>query len=340
MSPFNPTQLLEMLEKAREQNFCLNRIWHVCSQIKDWPSKQLIIEEILRAIVSKSALKHEDHSACSVDFCEFSIRNFTAVQQYHEPMSYEEGDQGKIAEDHKQQGACITVRGVFKETKLIQAVRSDKLTAWNLDGWDILESPRPFMAISHVWSDGTGTGSWPSNQVNVCLYNYFKRIAKQFQCEGIWWDAICIPQDKTVRSKAISIMDRNYEHARVTLVHDRFLRNLSFEGPERACLAIVLSSWFTRGWTALELTRSRKVKIIFKDSIKDLDEEILYGNESFGAKIIKDLRNDRFTKIGALLAALNTRYTSWLKDRATIAELSVGVLQVSFSYLKQQQKTA
>ncbi|KAI0546385.1 hypothetical protein F4679DRAFT_412202 [Xylaria curta] len=325
MSSFDPTQLLEMLEKAREQNFCPNRIWQFCSQIGDWPSKQLIAQEILDELVSKDALKHENHSACNVDFCEFSIRNFTAVQQYHEPMSNEEGDQTKIAENHKQQGTCVAVRGLFNETKLVQAVQSDKLTAWSLDGWDILEYPRPFMALSHVWSDGTGTGSWESKRVNTCLYNYLKRIARKFQCEGIWWDAICIPQDKGIRSKAISIMDRNYEYARVTLVHDRFLRNLPFEGPERACLAIVLSSWFTRGWTALELTRSHKVKIIFQDSIRDLDEEILYKNGTFAAKIIKDLRNDRFSDIGDLLAALKPRYTSWLKDRAIIAGLLAGI---------------
>jgi len=40
-----------------------------------------------------------------------------------------------------------------------------------------------------------------------------------------------------------------------------------------------MSLWFSRGWIALELAKSRKVKVIFKGPyglpIKDLDEQIL-----------------------------------------------------------------
>jgi hypothetical protein len=187
------------------------------------------------------------------------------------------------------------------------------------------------MAISHVWSDGTGTGTWPSKHVNECLYDYFKGITKRFQCEGMWWDTLCVPQDRDHRSTALNIMHRNYEYARITLVHDRFLRNLPFKGPGTVCFAIVMSSWFTRGWTALELAKSRKVKIIFKDSIKDLDEDILRkvkeGNieGNAAAEVIKNLRQDQISGIEDLLATLGPRYTSWLKDRATIAGLLAGI---------------
>jgi hypothetical protein len=107
-------------------------------------------------------------------------------------------------------------------------------------------------------------------------------------------------------------MHRNYEYARVTLVHDRFLRNLPFESPDRACFAIVISSWFTRGWTALELAKSRKVKIIFKDAIKDLDKDILRATDSshFAAMAIRDLREYRISGIEKLLTTLGPRYTS------------------------------
>jgi hypothetical protein len=197
----------------------------------------------------KDALQHEDHSACNFDFCEFSSRNFTAVQQHHEPRSYEKGyekeDQATIAENHENKGVCFPLRGLFDDGKLVEAVKANRLTAWSLDGLTILEHPRPFMAISHVWSDGTGTGTWPSKQVNECLYDYFKGIAKRFQCEGMWWDTLCVPQDRNHRSMALNIMHYNYEYARITLVHDRFLRNLPFDGPGTACFAIVMSSWFT-----------------------------------------------------------------------------------------------
>ncbi|KEY71550.1 hypothetical protein S7711_09972 [Stachybotrys chartarum IBT 7711] len=168
------------------------------------------------------------------------------------------------------------------------------------------------MAISHVWSDGTGNGAWTSGKVNECLYSYFRKIAEQFQCEGIWWDTVCIPQqDRILRSKALNVMQANYEYARITLVHDCFLRKLSWADPGTACFAIIMSPWFSRGWTALELAKSRKVKIIFKDSIKDLDEVILKKVEdgNIAAKAINNLRK-LITGIEELLATLGPRHTS------------------------------
>ncbi len=182
------------------------------------------------------------------------------------------------------------------------------------------------MAISHVWSDGTGAGPWGSGHVNECIYEYFKKIADRFDREGILWDTICIPQDKVARGKALSTMHLNYQYARITLVHDRFLRSLPFVDPQMASVAIILSSWFTRGWTALELAKARKVKVIFKDSIKDLDEDILSkaGNH-IAAGMIRGLRNENVSEIEDLLRTLGPRYTSWLKDRAVIAGLLTGI---------------
>lgn len=87
-------------------------------------------------------------------------------------------------------------------------------------------------------------------------------------------------------------MHLNYDYARVTLVHDRFLRMIPFTEPRTACLAIILSSWFTRSWTALELAKSHKVKITFKDSIKDLDEDILRkATDNPAVAVIANLRS-------------------------------------------------
>ncbi|OTA98502.1 hypothetical protein M426DRAFT_69668, partial [Hypoxylon sp. CI-4A] len=310
MASINPTVLVDQFEGLADQQLCPNRVWHVCSLIQDWREKQSILQEILSGMFPMDALGHEDHSACSIDFCEFSNRNFAAVQQYHEPDNPEEKDQEKIAYNHKEKTVCQPIRGLFDANKLVRAIRSGKLTAWSLNGLSILEHPRPFMAISHVWSDGTGSGAGSSKELNGCLYRYFKRIAKRFQCEGIWWDTLCIPRDRAARSKALDTMNRNYEYARITLVHDRFLRNIPFDNPEKACLAVILSSWFTRGWTALELAKSRKVKIIFKNSIKDLDNDILsrVKDKYFAARVIKDLRCGQFFDVGDLLNALRPRY--------------------------------
>lgn len=42
-----------------------------------------------------------------------------------------------------------------------------------------------FIAISHVWSDGTGKGTQKHGDVNSCLVNYWVDIARSLNCEGI-----------------------------------------------------------------------------------------------------------------------------------------------------------
>ncbi|KAI2618341.1 hypothetical protein GGR54DRAFT_630991 [Hypoxylon sp. NC1633] len=266
---------------TREIRLCPNRLWSVTGM------------DMLKVIPNRKALEghggstvtYHDHEMCTLEFCEFSQRDFTAVQQRHECKGHD----------------CFLLQDLFSRETLRKAAEKDTSTVWSLDGLSMLEHPRPHMAVSHVWSDGTGTGAWADGEVNGCLYGFFRRIALQFQCEGIWWDTICIPKEKAARNRAIRKIQSNYETARITLVHDRFLRNWNWD-PKTACFAILMSPWFSRGWTALELAKSRKVKVIFQGRcgllIKDLDEEILLHDDDssnddprmVASRIIKDLR--------------------------------------------------
>ncbi|KLP05965.1 Uncharacterized protein LW94_10017 [Fusarium fujikuroi] len=323
-------ELLECFREATDRfNLCPNRVWTVARENlpnllpKVWPRYQLCSGE--------DKLKNA-HELCTVDFCELSQRDFTAVQQRHE------------CNDAK----CIQLRGLFSRVILEQAALAGASTAWDLTGKVLLAQGQPYMAISHVWSDGTGTGAWRDGQVNQCLYWLFQDIAKQLQCKGIWWDTICIPKEKAARNKAIRTIQDNYRDARVTLVHDCFLRNWEWH-PKTACFGILMSPWFSRGWTALELANSRKVKVIFKGPygshvIKDLDEEILCNDDAEdlprreATAIIKLLRvavernsRDNDTDSGYksnlnnLLMVLGSRHTSWPKDMALISALLTGV---------------
>jgi hypothetical protein len=186
--------LLEAIERAtRDFKLCPNRIWEVGSRLEGWESN-------LPGVLPQSyegfeeALKHQDHSACTFDFCENSSRNFTAVEQRHELESCD-GD------------TCFCLRGLFRDDELVKRLKSKQwFTAWTLDGLSMVMYHQPFIAISHVWSDGTETGAWSPGEVNECLYSFFRRIAEQFQCEGIGWDAICIPRDPEARSQALNII--------------------------------------------------------------------------------------------------------------------------------------
>lgn len=319
--PYTAAALLEAIDHAQSRGLCPNRIWQSGGRFGEW--HQELWKDLRRFCdnLPDGAALHEDHTACTLDYCEFSSRNFTAVRQYHEGYAYEAGDQETLAKIHTDPAICFPIQGLFEDSILAKAVECERLTPWSLDGLAILEHPRPFMAISHVWSDGTGSGSWLSKRINFCLYKYFRDIAEKFGCEGIWWDSLCIPQDRVTREKALGIMDMNYAYASFTLVHDRFLRNVPFGDPNQACFALVTSAWFTRGWTALELSQSRKVKVVFSDSIQDLDHDILGKAGSHAAQIIRNLRNKNFDGLEDLLSALAPRYTSWPKDRAKVAGL-------------------
>ncbi|KAK4495828.1 hypothetical protein PRZ48_013096 [Zasmidium cellare] len=141
------------------------------------------------------------------------------------------------------------------------------------------------MAVSHVWSDGTGVGRKSPGTVNTCLFAFFAELAAQLDCTGIWWDTISLPTDQVARREAMSTMLWNYEYASVTVVHDEELTELEYKDDGSPAVALLLSPWFTRGWTAAELFASRghPVKVLFKNPdpsgpplvLKDLDTDIL-----------------------------------------------------------------
>jgi ankyrin repeat protein len=325
--PTSATEIVGAIERAtRDFKLCPNRIWAVAGSLPQREQNLPLLipppEKIKQKVDPKGHEDQKRHDQCTFDFCEYSRLDFTSVSQRHEPPCSEEKP-------------CNRLQDRFDKDILKNAANAGNPTAWELDGKSMIEPPQPFMAISHVWSDGTGTGAWAEGEVNDCLYSFFRGIAEQFQCEGIWWDTICIPKEKAARSMAINKIQSNYEDARITLVHDCFLREWEWVDAETACFAIIMSPWFSRGWTSLELAKSRKVKVVFKGPlIKDLDEDILAKDDDYlppfdphqiATKAIANLRHRGITEINELLTVLGPRYTSWPRDIAIISGLLVGV---------------
>ncbi|KAL4768083.1 hypothetical protein BDW60DRAFT_220035 [Aspergillus nidulans var. acristatus] len=67
----------------------------------------------------------------------------------------------------------------------------------------------PYVAISHVWSDGTGAGVQKEGFVNRCLFRYFKEAMRELE--------------PAARRKAIRRMNNDFRYAKCTLVHDQYL---------------------------------------------------------------------------------------------------------------------
>jgi Heterokaryon incompatibility protein (HET) len=304
---------------ARNMSLCQARLWNLVKasdrQHLDLPS----IVDLARRIPLDDNRKHKD---CAEDFCRFADDNSTLVRQLHKC----------------QQNICNEY--FFSPAKLEYAIELGLPTAWTVEqNPEVCCRPGEYMAISHVWADGTGLGLKRPGEINSCLTDYFVDIAKRLECHGIWWDTICMPTEREARKKAINNMHNCYENAKCTLVHDLALADVEWREDGSPCLALALSPWFTRGWTALELYVSKKVVVVFKDPdgqsrkplLKDLDGDILAKDNaythpshqlaSFVTQRLRRRKREEKLDVHSLLAILQPRRTSWASDRMVIAGL-------------------
>ncbi|KAF3138566.1 hypothetical protein TWF703_004614 [Orbilia oligospora] len=325
--------------KKASGNICLNRLWNIT--LISERAEQDIPSLINLAIGERYAkFRHPGHENCTPEQCDFNSLDATRVTQLHQCPETD--------------ADCRTTKFYFDPALLKVSIESGGGTTWSIDVPFRVIRDQKYIAISHVWADGTGIGLEPAGRVNACLFEYFARMARALECKGIWWDTISIPTDPKLRSKAINEMHNNYSNAQFTVLHDRYLANFEWADDGTPCLAVILSPWFTRGWTALECIMSRRIKVIFKKPgsttyepiLKDLDEEVLAQDPSrcsrghwIASTIIRRLRQpnqatddlessenkDIIQNVSDLLAVLQPRSTSWSRDRMIIAGLLAGV---------------
>jgi hypothetical protein len=134
-------------------------------------------------------------------------------------------------------------------------------------------------------------------------------------------------------------MHRNFSDAKITIVHDQYTATYPWANDGTPCIALALSPWFTRGWTALELLVSMNVKVIFQHPndpkryvVKDLEKDILASHPAYCSRghwiasaAIRRLRQTKIQTVSDLLHLLATRSTTWENDRLVIAALVRGI---------------
>lgn len=302
-------------EKAAQLGICQNRVQNFKSACEN---QEIDLYAFMEIAQRYPFLKHQDHESCTPEVCQFSNLDTTTVKQAHK---------------------CSTPH-VCKKTKFPVSVIETSLnnggdTTWSLSGKSTVTLGQPFIAISHVWLDGTGVGveKLGAGIVNDCLWSYFADIACELGSEGLWWDTISIPSEKEARRKAINSMHHYYADAQYTVIHDEYLLQFEWADDGSPCLALVLSPWFTRGWTALELSMSRKVKVLYKGKtpgkplIKDLDDDVLAHDPGqvtrahwIASSQIRRLRKP-VENVSDLLTTLHPRSTSRESDKIIIAGL-------------------
>lgn len=317
------TRTLEAIARARAAGLCPRRIWSI---VANMPRGHLNLPTFIPRDADRLVSPHVGHEDCTVDFCQESVMSFTNVKQLHVCTVGREG----VATCNLTSDPLPP----FPDHLLNEAAINGVPTAWTFDGTAIVEPGQPYMAISHVWADGTGNGR---DEFNRCLYARFCSIAASLGCIGIWWDTICLPKGKQARAAAINNMQLYYQNAKITLLHDLYIQTYHWvESDERkeegACFAILMSSWWTRGWTALELLVSRRVKVLFADLvIKDLDGDILASSGFPGSSCwllatsaIRHLRKP-VKRLDDILLILGPRYVSMPRDKGIITSIILGV---------------
>jgi len=265
------------------------------------------------------------HGECTPEYCRPNKADTTKKAQVHKCPP---GDRA----------GCRIVQYLVDD--LESSIRTTGVSSWSIYNRRPATPRDPYVAISHVWIDGTGIGNGPDPKkkenmglVHCCLDAYFRRITARLNCTGFWWDTISLPTDDKVRKQEIDTMHYKYRSATHTVVHDNYLVNMEWADDGSPCIALVLSSWFTRGWTALELHESKSVKVLYKGPdpqnplIKDLDDDILakdprYSTRAYwlASSIIRRLRRP-VEDTRDLLTILRPRETCKREDRTTIAGL-------------------
>ncbi|RSL72609.1 hypothetical protein CEP53_001069 [Fusarium sp. AF-6] len=318
-----------------QSNFCRRRLWNLVLACRSGIAS---IPSIMSILDTMPATDTRAHAQCTPETCQFDEENSTTVRQLHQC--------GLSESDHRIK--CDPSKLNHSTLPHNAWTMKRELTAGK------------FMAISHIWLDGTGSSiNTEAGTVNECLFEFFTSVAQREGCEGIWWDAICMPSDRKKWAEEISRMHQNYSNAEFTLVHDLQLANFEWTDDGSPCLALALSAWFTRGWTALELRASKKVKVLFKAPaqqhggqtvpeagfmfqyngnreyryvLKDLDDDILASGKSIFTRpahqevslVIQTVRGRAqgdLTKLNQLMLAMKNRHTSWGRDRMIITSL-------------------
>ena len=290
------------------------------------------------------------HNNCTERRCLRSYVNMTQVQQMQKCQSQN----------------CATLR--FPMRKLNKAYQNAGPRSWKQTAWSAVkpgELCRPkddYIAISHVWCDGTGIGLNGAGVVHTCLFEFFANCSKALGCKGVWWDAISLPTKRLQKAKAMDVMAANYQRAKFTVIHDQELVEFDWKKDGSAAVALTVSTWFTRGWTAAELHASRQhaVKVLLRTPgeggciLVDLRDEIMVWNppDNFlhtnhqkyiastgktpdriyprmghviASDLLEVLQQD-IRNLEDLLAVMDWRTTSWPRDRYLIA----GLLSLSY----------
>lgn len=158
---------------------CPSRLWNLAVGRSNDFDYMLLILNHLSEYEQQFCVTRPSHDECTEELCIRAFDGSATTQQLHKCPGSD----------------CGTFE--FPIEKLNEAFRPlGSPTPWIPSAWDIsiwgpgakphlLDQGKQFIAISHVWSDGTGSGLNRQGAVNTCLIQYWVSIAKSLKCDGL-----------------------------------------------------------------------------------------------------------------------------------------------------------
>ena len=136
----------------------------------------------------------------------------------------------------------------------------------------------PFVAISHVWSDGLCSDA--DTGLPACQVSSIKQLAALCKNEStsyfhlMYIDTLCIPRNENIKKMAINTMARVYSTASIVLVLDSTLRTVDVgsSSAARVLLQLLTSPWNHRLWTLQEASLARELVFAFHDGLYNARE--------------------------------------------------------------------
>lgn len=141
----------------------------------------------------------------------------------------------------------------------------------------------PYVAISHVWSDGLGNPT--RNTLPACQLRRIQTYVDALYDESkrpipFWIDTICVPRERAARNKAIRMMGQTYEGADKVLVLDSWLHHVGLDDEDGidsglSCLKVKACTWASRLWTGQEGMLARSDQLYYQTANGPVSEIIL-----------------------------------------------------------------
>lgn len=128
-----------------------------------------------------------------------------------------------------------------------------------------MEDSGPYIAVSHVWSDGLGNAT--ANCLPTCQLSRLRNWALKLNVDfadgdpRIWIDSLLLPVEKGHEKRlALNQLSRYYQAATKVLVLDSdLLQASSFCSTEEKLTRVFFSTWMRRLWTLKEGVLSREI---------------------------------------------------------------------------------